>query len=239
MKVREKLVAIIPARGGSKRIKNKNIINFLGRPIISYTIDLLKKTGIFEKIHVSTDSKKICNIVEKNNLEIDFLRPKRLANDKVGVYYVLKYVVEKYKSMNINFKAAALVYPCSPLLRKKDILNSYKLLKKNKYQYPILSISEFLSAPERSLSLEKNNFIKVDNVKKFRARTQDLKKKYFDTGNLVFVPCNKIKQIVKNQNNKPCHKFMPYLLEKKRAIDIDTYEDLRFAEMLYKIDNKI
>ena len=86
--------------------------------------------------------------------------------------------------------------------------------------------------------LEKNNFIKVDNVKKFRARTQDLKKKYFDTGNLVFVPCNKIKQIVKNQNNKPCHKFVPYLLEKKRAIDIDTYEDLRFAEMLYKIDNK-
>ena len=64
MKAREKLVAIIPARGGSKRIKNKNIINFLGRPIISYTIDLLKKTGIFEKIHVSTDSKKICNIVE-------------------------------------------------------------------------------------------------------------------------------------------------------------------------------
>ena len=55
-----------------------------------------------------------------------------MANDKVGVYYVLKYVVEKYKSMNINFKAAALVYPCSPLLRKKDILNSYKLLKKNK-----------------------------------------------------------------------------------------------------------
>ena len=164
MKVREKLVAIIPARGGSKRIKNKNVINFLGRPIISYTIDLLKKTGIFEKIHVSTDSKKICNIVEKNNLEIDFLRPKRLANDKVGVYYVLKYVVEKYKSMNINFKAEALVYPCSPLLRKKDILNSYKLLKKNKYQYPILSISEFLSTPERSLSLEKNNFIKVDNV---------------------------------------------------------------------------
>lgn len=179
MKINEKLIAIIPARSGSKRIKNKNIVNFFGKPIISYTINLLKKTGIFETIHVSTDSEKIRKIVEKNNLKIDFLRPKRLANDKIGVYYVLKYVIEKYESMNINFKAAVLVYPCSPLITKKDIIDSYNLLKKNKYQYPILSVSEFISAPERSLSLDKNNFITVDNVKKFRTRSQDLKKKFF------------------------------------------------------------
>ena len=141
MKINEKLIAIIPARSGSKRIKNKNIVNFFGKPIISYTINLLKKTGIFETIHVSTDSEKIRKIVEKNNLKIDFLRPKRLANDKIGVYYVLKYVIEKYESMNINFKAAVLVYPCSPLITKKDIIDSYNLLKKNKYQYPILSVS--------------------------------------------------------------------------------------------------
>ena len=231
-------LAIIPARGNSKRIKNKNIINFLGKPIIFYSLDLIKEAKIFDKIHVSTDSKKIRGIVEKKNIKIDFLRSKKLADDKTGVLHVLKYVIDKYKSMNIYFDAAALIYPCSPLIKAKDLVNAYKIFKKNKLKFPILSVSEFNSPPERSLSIKKK-FIKVDNIKKFKSRSQDIEKKFYDTGSFSIFPCNKIENIIENfRNNKPCYKFLPYFIERIRAIDINTYDDLNYAKLIYGLLKK-
>ena len=98
-------LAIIPARSGSKRIKNKNIVKVNNKPIIHYALDAAKKSKIFHKIHVSTDSKKIENIVNNLGYEIDFLRPKHLADDFTGIIPVLKHVLEIYKKdFGLNFK---------------------------------------------------------------------------------------------------------------------------------------
>ena len=90
-------LAIIPARGGSKRIPNKNIRNFCGKPIISYILDAAKKSGLFNTIHVSTDSKQIIKVVENLGFKIDFVRPSDLADDYTPIMPVLKFVVEEYE----------------------------------------------------------------------------------------------------------------------------------------------
>ena len=234
-KKRYKCLAVIPARGNSKRIKNKNIINFYGKPIISYSLNFIKKSKIFDKIHVSTDSIKIKKIAEKNGVKIDFLRPKELSDDKTGVLKVLKYVVDKYKSMNIHFDAVAIIYPCSPLIRHTDLIKAYKIFKKKNLKFPILSVSEFINPPEKSLNI-KNKFIKVNDVKEFKNRSQDLQKKFYDTGNFSFFPCDKIDRVIKDfKKNRPFHNFLPYEIERMRSVDINTYEDLNYAKMLFSI----
>ena len=90
-------LAIIPARGGSKRIKNKNLVDFHGKPIIDYTINNAKKSKLFDKIHISTDSNKIINFLKKCNIEPEFKRPKRFSDDKISIAEVLKFVVNEYK----------------------------------------------------------------------------------------------------------------------------------------------
>ena len=120
-----KSIAIIPARSGSKKIKNKNIKCFFGKPIINYSIKNILKTNLFSKIHISTDSLKIKKIVEKNNLKIDFMRPANLATDKVATFKVIKYVLNQYKDIGILFDDVCLVTACSPLITQNDILDGY------------------------------------------------------------------------------------------------------------------
>ena len=124
-------LAIIPARGGSKRIKKKNIKQFLGKPIISYSIETALKSNLFSKIHVSTDSLEIKKISEKNKINIDFMRPKNLANDNVGLIEVLKFVANKYKNLGYKFDEVWLIMPCSPLINYKDLIKASKIYKKN------------------------------------------------------------------------------------------------------------
>jgi N-acylneuraminate cytidylyltransferase len=103
-------LAIIPARGGSKRIKNKNLVNFDGKPIISYTINNAKKSKLFDKIHISTDSKKILSFSKKLNVHPEFKRPTKLSGDKVILSEILKFVVNEFKKKKYFFIEVWLLY---------------------------------------------------------------------------------------------------------------------------------
>ena len=120
LKKRNNILVIIPARGGSKRIKNKNIKNFCGKPMINYIIDEALESKLFEKIHVSTDCLEIKEIVQKNNLKIDFMRPSSLADDHTPIMPVLSYVIKKYFEKNLYFDEIWLLYACSPLIDSSD-----------------------------------------------------------------------------------------------------------------------
>ena len=98
-----KRLAVIPARGGSKRIKNKNIKNFCGKPIINYVINSAVKSNLFDKIHVSTESELVKEVVEKNGLYIDFMRPKELSDDFTPIMPVILSVIETYQKKKIQF----------------------------------------------------------------------------------------------------------------------------------------
>ncbi len=137
-----KRLLILPARSGSKRIKNKNIKLFKKKPIILYSLLEAKKSKLFSKIHVSTDSKKIKKIVEKNGFNIDFLRPKKLATDKTSTVDVLNFVVKEYGKQKFNFDEIWSLAPCSPLIKSLDLKKASKILKRNKNKI-IISITKY------------------------------------------------------------------------------------------------
>jgi N-acylneuraminate cytidylyltransferase len=135
-------LAIIPARGGSKRIHKKNIKNFCGQPIISYPLNAAKKSGLFHTIHVSTESLEIANIVKNLGFEVDFLRDASLADDMTPIMPVLKWVVQKYESKNLFFDEVVLIMACSPLIEHTDLQRA-SLMMVEKDIKPVIAISSY------------------------------------------------------------------------------------------------
>ena len=125
------ILAIIPARGGSKRIKNKNIKNFFKKPIISYPINEAIKSKIFDKIIVSTDSDKIRKISQKFGANVFFKRPKKLSGDKVSDKLVIKHAIEWVTKHIGKVRYVCVIYPTAALIKKKDLKKSLIPLKKN------------------------------------------------------------------------------------------------------------
>ena len=127
-----KVLAIFLARGGSKRIKDKNIISFFGKPIIYYGLDVAKKSKIFSEIYISTDSQKIKRIVEKKGFKVKKLRSKKLAKDNVSSLVVIKSILDDYEKENIYFDCIFNIFPASPLLQSQDLKKALRIFQKKK-----------------------------------------------------------------------------------------------------------
>ena len=128
----KKIIAVITARKGSKRIKNKNIINFFGKPLIAYSITTAKKSNLFSKVFVSTDSLKIKKISEEYGAEIPILREKKLSDDFSGTNEV---VADFIKKMNYENYIICCIYPTAPLMRSKDLKKGLNLMSLNNYTF--------------------------------------------------------------------------------------------------------
>ena len=132
---------IIPARGGSKRIKNKNIKKFHNKPIIQYPLTSAKKSKLFNIIHVSTEDKSIFKLVKKIGFNPDFFRDKKLGNNSVSISEVIKFVINKFIKMNKTFDEVWCIYPCSPLINEHDLKKISIYFKKQKDS--LMTINEF------------------------------------------------------------------------------------------------
>jgi len=146
-------IAIIPARIGSKRIKNKNIKLFSGKPIIYYAIRNLKKTNIFDQIYVSTDSEQIADIAKSYEVEVPFLRDKIYANDFTPIHKVIKDFLKKLNSKN-DIKSVCCCFPCTPLINEKIIKKGFEKYKKNKSKF-IFPIIKYTHPIQRALKFDK------------------------------------------------------------------------------------
>lgn len=229
MKYNKKPICIIPARGGSKRIKNKNIKKFFGKPIIAYAINLAKKTNIFQKIVVSTDSLKIKKIAIRYGAEVPFLRSKNLSNDYSGTKEVIIDCIKKIKSENIKYHFC--LYPTSPLIKAKDIKESFKKITKLNYDF-LIAVSKFNYSPLRALTVNKNE-ISYYFKKYIKKRSQDLPVFMQDTGTFYIYNTNKL--IKKNKKKIIPIRSTYYEISKERVIDINDNQDFKFAKKLYKI----
>ena len=223
-------LAIIPARGGSKRIKNKNLVNFNGKPIVEYTIDNAKKSKLFDKIHISTNCNKILNYLKKRKISPDFKRLKKYAGDNIGLQDTLRFVVNEYKKRQIFFKEIWLLYACAPLITHKDLISASKEFQKTKKEYPMMSVTEFNVPIEWAFRKKNKIFIPI-NKKSLTLRSQDIKKSFHESASFIIF---KKSQLYKSYN----FKYYGYELKKKYAIDIDTEEDLDIARALHKY-NKV
>ena len=222
-------LVIVPARGGSKRIKNKNIKIFYNKPMIQHSIETIEKSKLFKKIHVSTESKKIYSKVNKSY--INFFRPKRLSGDKVSTMDVIRHVVNTYLKLNIYFDEIWCVSACAPLMKVNDLKKASVLLNRNKNNI-VISVSPFSSPIEWAFEMSKNNSLKPINSGSYKKNSQEFKKKYFDTGDFICMKFNLYKKIKKKTKLDALYKGLE--IPKHRAVDIDFLDDWKHAEVIYK-----
>ena len=223
-----KNIAIIPARIGSKRIKEKNIKIFHKKPIIYWTIKNLNQTKLFDKIFVSTDSNKIVKVLKKFNFENVILRNKSLSNDKIGTNPVVINAIKKIEK-KINLENVWCFYPCNPFIVKSELKEALSKIKKNENSL-IFPVVQYNHPIERAYEIKKD-ILKRSNKQKKNDNTQNYKKKYFDAGKFYVAKKNTwLKNNFKNKIGVNSRWW--------NGVDIDTKEDWARAELIYKIFKK-
>lgn len=229
-KIDLKRIAIIPAKSFSRRLKNKNTKNFFGKPIIQYTIKNLINSKLFCKIHISTDSMKIAKIGIKNNIPHDFLRSKKLCNNKAGVIDVVNWIIKKFEKKNINFDTICLAYPMAPLITENDFIEACKLFEKTKKKFPLAAVCKFKPSIDEALILKKG--ILFPNNKSFFKDSKTYKKYYFETGDFIFFS----NKFFKKKYKKNYLRFYAYVLPTTKSLDINNIEDFKLAKNFYKLN---
>jgi pseudaminic acid cytidylyltransferase len=221
----KRIFCIIPARSGSKRIKNKNILKFYGVPLIGRTIETAKKTKIFEKIIVSSDSRKIIGISKKYGAKSYGLREKKYSGDKITINQSLLREILKYNLKDIDIFCC--IYPATPLLDQSMLINAYKKFIKGNYD-SLISVTKYDYPIFRALKVVKKN---VNFFwKKFEKKmTQDLEETVHDCGYFYFF---KTKNFIKNKKIITKNTGF-YEIPRNLAIDIDTKIDLKIAKKLF------
>ena len=227
-----KNIAIIPARGGSKRVKNKNIIDFHGKPIIFYVLKTLQEAKIFDKIHVSTDSFEIKKVVEGFGFEVEFMRPDNLSDDLVGIIPFLEWVLNEYKLRGLKFDNICCALPTAPLILSNDIKKSYKTYLEKNCEYPLHAVAKIPVPIEWAFRIENDGLLSPISPEMLQKRSQDLQDAYYDAGAFSWFPAE---YFIGKMNSK--QKFLSYILEGNRSVDIDTEDDLELAKKLFRVIN--
>lgn len=220
--------AVIPARGGSKRIPRKNIRNFAGRPMISYAISLARRVNLFEKIIVSTDDHEIARIARLEGAEVPFLRPQNLSDDFTPTVPVIAHAIrESAESDDIN--AVCCIYPATPFIDIEDIRNALELLERSSAHY-CMAVAEYSSPIQRALLRDDSSRMMPLNEKFQLSRTQDLPRSYYDAGQFYWGWTRSWLNNTKIHENS-----VGFSIPAWRAVDIDTENDWRRAELLYQV----
>lgn len=228
-----KNIAIITARGGSKRIPRKNIKNFCGKPIISYSIKAALDSGIFDEIMVSTDDDEIKNIAIKYGAKVPFLRSEKTSNDMAATYEVLLEVIDEYEKLGLKFEQLCCIYPTAPLIKSEKLKRGMTELEKSNVD-AVIPIVAFSYPPQRGFVINDGK-IAFKYPENALYRSQDLEPMYHDCGQFYCLNVKKFKEYKKilMENTKPL--FMSEL----EVQDIDNESDWELAELKYKIINNL
>ena len=223
-------LGIIPARAGSKSIKNKNIIKLKNKPLIYYTIKAAKKSILKNNFVVSTDDPKILKICKALKVKYFFKRPKKFSTDKTTAIQLLNYLIEDLEKKNFDFKNIVYLQPTSPFRDYKTINKAIKIFQKNSKLDSLISVCEVDSFhPARMKFMTKKNIL-LDNIyteKKEGQNKQDLKKMYIRNGAIyIFKKKNLKKKTIKGK------KSYGFVMTKKNSINIDSIDELNYSKYL-------
>ena len=223
-------IAIIPARSGSKGIKDKNIRLLNGKPLLAYTIEAALKSKCFDVVMVSTDSKKYKKIAEEYGAEVPFLRSEGNSKDNASPWEVVKEVLEQFKALGKDFDTFALLQPTSPLRSAKDIKNAYKELEEKKAK-AVVSMCEIECSIHLVNKLPENLSMKgFISKKQYNKRRQEIEP-YYRFNGAIYI--SKVKTFMKHMNiyDDKCY---AYIMDRSRSYDIDSKEDMKIVEALMK-----
>lgn len=221
-------IAIITARGGSKRIPRKNIKEFCGKPIIAYSIEQALKAKVFDEVMVSTDDEEIRDIALQYGAKVPFMRSERTSGDNVMTYEVLLEVLDEYKKRNMEFEFMCCIYPTAPLITADNLKKAMHMLESEKVD-SVIPIVRFSFPPQRGFIMQddKITFKWKENA---LVRSQDLEPMYHDAGQFYCLNVNKFMESHEmiSDNTKPV------ILDDLEVQDIDNESDWRMAEFKYK-----
>lgn len=224
----EKHLAIITARGGSKRIPRKNIKDFLGRPILQYSLEAAHESGLFDEVMVSTDDAEIAEIASKLGATVPFMRSRHNSDDFATTADVIQEVVEEYHQRNRHFDYLCCLYPTAPFVNAAKLKESLTLLKEKEAD-ALVPVCRFSYPIQRAFKIEENRLVRMWPEHE-RSRSQDLPPAYHDVGQFYWhrVKSFLIRDVSKDQ------KIVPFLISELEMQDLDTLEDWELAELKYQ-----
>lgn len=222
-------IAIIPARGGSKRVPRKNIKTFADRPMIAHAITAAINSKLFEYVIVSTDDEEIASVSRSWGATVPFMRPPELADDYTPTVPVVAHAIEMLKKQSIAFDNVCCIYPSVPFIQTSDLVNAFQLLNSSNqgYCYPV---AEFPSAIQRALRHNTDGSLQPINPQYEWTRTQDLEPAFYDAGQFYWGRVESWLTGLGLQSNGA-----GIVIPQWRVVDIDTHEDWARAEILYKM----
>ena len=230
MGINMKAVAVIPARGGSKRIPRKNIRPFLGKPVIAYSILAAQQAGVFDEIVVSTDDKEIAETAEHYGALVPFLRPVELSDDQTGIRKVVVHAIRELEEKNKYPSMVCTIYAASPLIQYQDIVKAYKKLQLSDQDF-IFSATTFSATIFRAFSMKENGSIKMFWPENYLVNSQDFPQAYYHAGQFLW---GRREAYLNESPQVPFEHSIAMIVPRYRVMDVDTLEDWRHAELLYK-----
>ena len=224
-------IAVIPARGGSKRIPRKNIKEFCGRPMIAWAISAAKESGLFDRIIVSTDDEEIAALARSWGAETPFVRPANLADDLTPTVPVVAHAVKSCLDFGWVTDYVCCVYPCVPFLQVSDLIMALDLAQERNadFVYPVTEYAHPIQRAMRQLSDGKMQFLSPEHE---LTRTQDLEKTYHDAGQFYW---GKALAWLEHKKMHTDGWGMP--IPNWRVVDIDSIDDWKRAELVFKAIN--
>lgn len=221
-------IAIIPARGGSKRIPRKNIKPFDGRPMIAHAISAGIDSGLFAHVVVSTDNDEIARVARAHGAETPFVRPPELANDHAPTVPVIAHAIEACRALSWEFEFACCIYPGVPFIQTDDLEGALADLARSEADY-CFPVTEFPSAIQRALRRDESGRMQPFFPENEQVRTQDLEAAYHDAGQFYWGRADAW------LHNPRIHSGgIGYRIPSWRVVDIDTPEDWVRAEIMFK-----
>lgn len=229
-----KNLAIIPARSGSKSLPDKNILPLCGKPLLAWSIDAALQSGMFDTVHVSTDSEKYAEIAREHGADVPFLRSAEAASDTASSWLAVTEAIENYGHMGKNFDTVTLLQPTSPLRISEDIRNTYRIMKERNAQ-TVVSVCETDHCPLWYNTLPEdgcmNNFLPPAEADLPRQAMQP----YYQINGAIYLLT--VKSLLEQGEivyNADCY---AYIMPKERSIDIDSQLDFLIAERLFELEN--
>ena len=224
-------IAIITARGGSKRIPRKNIRPFHGKPVIAYPIQLAKDSGLFDEIMVSTDDFEIAEIAKKYGASVPFMRSPETSNDFAGTLDVLKEVILNYQQLGISFDEMCCIYPVSPLIQRESIVQGFDKLKNPDVDF-IIPVCRYSTPVQRSLKIDNGKLLMADPAN-LNVRSQDLEARFFDVGQFYIAKVNSLLKTKTLFSDKTA----AFEIDELRVQDVDNEADWKMLEFKYSFLN--
>ena len=222
-----KKLAIITARGGSKRIPRKNIKEFCGKPILCYSIEAAFASQAFDEVMVSTDDAEIAEIARSTGASVPFFRSAEMSGDYASTDDVIMEVLKEYEKSGLFFEAFCCIYPTAPFLTGKRLKDAMELLETADSVMPVVPFSY---PPQRGLIVNDKGFVERQFPEYATARSQDLPKIYHDCGQ--FYACRTAPFM--EAGTTDVEKLVPLVLSEMEVQDIDTLDDWEIAEIKYK-----